>query len=1231
MALKTSQGLTRRQFVAIAGMGTAAAFSAGRTWGARELPPEELERWKKSRKYLSDIHTDARMHLGGIGTGNFEIGADGRLTTWQLFNTLRDGFVPFYFAVKAGETAKILQTVGGPDSPTVKSIEMTGDYPVATLRFQDDGLPVGLSLEAFTPWNPLEVDDSSLPVAVFRFRIRNDSDRPQTISLAAMMANPIGYAAIGEMDGVSHSSLGSNVNETFREGAATGLLLRARSGDDPTLDKPVDIFMLEDLFTIPPDPTIDDKNFAATNRRDLAIPPLDRPRDLKVRKFSPGAVRDPARAVIWLEDAPAGVSDALVTEMAALVDRGATLVFSGTEMPLLRAYGTVSEGKPLTGANARPDIVFEDFEKGYEKWTVSGDAFGKAPAHGTWPGQQPVSGFAGSGLVNSFVNGDDGTGRMTGEAFVIDRHFIRFLVGGGHYPTTQIRLVVDGQVVRAKSGNDNERLEPAIWDVKEFAGRTARLEIVDEQKGGWGHINIDEIVFSDSPANGATLQALERLLPLRFSGVESLSPERVQFLDLTLAPSAERATADGLEQFTQRIGEGRVVVLAGRVLDPALTYSARLRQRAYQQLCALAGATYTMTERQSSREPGFGTIALATLAQDATAFVSFENWNDAWEQFSRDGRFSTLREGEASSPTAPGRTSNTALAATVTVPAGGEAEVPFFLAWHYPNKYNAAGESMGCYYATHWPDARMVMRDVAARYGELRDKTMLFRKTFYDSTLPHGLLDCVTANAAIGRHIGVVFRIANGDVYGWEGSNASCPPTCTHVWGYEQSFAHLFPSLEKEMRRIDFTHQQGADGGINNRTEVPSPPHPTGERPFTDGHASCILKAYREALNSADEGFFLEYWPRVRLAMEYLISRDKAANGGTPAGVLQDDQWNTYDEALHGVTTFISGYYLAALRAAEEWARRLGDGQSADEFRSIFQSGQARLIELCWNGEYFQQHLPDYAQRNGEVGPGCMSDQLLGQWWAHQLGLGYILPEEKVKSAMRSIYKYNFKSDLTGWKHWPRAFAGAKDKGLIVCTWPKGGRPANVMLYSDEVWTGMEYQVAAHMVYEGFVDEAFAIVEGARGRYDGVPRPPIQRNPWCEIECGGHYTRAMSSWSLLPALSGFRCDGPRGALSFMPRSTPERFKSFFVATQGWGSMSQTVDGKQQRVRIAVEEGMLRVVNLELEPQVAGSAAVASLEGKKFPLTVTREMARVRVGFGDGVIVRPGSALEITLS
>jgi hypothetical protein len=334
------------------------------------------------------------------------------------------------------------------------------------------------------------------------------------------------------------------------------------------------------------------------------------------------------------------------------------------------------------------------------------------------------------------------------------------------------------------------------------------------------------------------------------------------------------------------------------------------------------------------------------------------------------------------------------------------------------------------------------------------------------------------------------------------------------------------------------------------------------------------------------------------------------------------------------VTTFISGYYLATLRAGEEWARRMGDAATADRFHGVFEKGQKKLIELCWNGEYFQQHLPGYEKRGGEFGPGCLADQLIGQWWAHQLGLGYILPKEMVVAALRSVFKYNFKTDLTGWKHAPRAFAGARDKGLIICTWPKGGRPRGVMLYSDEVWTGVEYQVAAHLIYEGLVEEGFAIVKAARDRYDGIPRPPIQRNPWNEIECGGHYARAMSSWSLLLALSGFEYDGPRQALRFSPRHTPENFRSFFVGPEGWGSLMQKVDSAAQTVELSVKWGQAPLHTLELRPlpNHQPTRVTAVLAGASVPASLVLRDGRALIQFESGGI-RPkaGQDLNVTLT
>jgi uncharacterized protein (DUF608 family) len=1214
------EGLSRREFIEWMGAGAATALAGGTALAAE--PAEALASWKRAlleptspRVYRSAVHTDARMHLGGIGTGNFELGVDGQFTNWQLFNTLRDGHVPLHFAVKIGQSAKLLQTTGGPDWPRVREIEMTGEYPFAVLRFLDPDLPLRLELTAFSPFAPLDMALSSTPLAVLVFKAHNPTSAPQSLSLAALLQNPVGYDGHGvnEWAANRHPNFGGNVNEPLREGPVRGLRFRAVQGAEPTLDRPVRI---------------------VTNVSGLDAPPADRPLQLKLGPITrltqdAKSSRPEERMVVWLEDAPADLSEATLRAARDAVQAGATLVFSGKTQPLLNAYAAAADGQPLVLASTRADVVFEDFERGYAKWQVSGTALGEAPARGTLPNQQRVSGFLGQGLVNTYLDGDDTTGRLTSQPFVIGRRFIRFLVGGGRHATTQMRLVVGGQVVRSIAGKDNERLEPTSWDVREFEGQTAHLEIVDAQKGPWGHVNVDHIEFSDLPANAPALALLEELLPIRPG--RSSQGRGGGLTEFSLREGAVSSVTRGQrEVITRSLGAGQVVFVPGAVLEPAQAEFSRARQSAYALLCELAGATYHAPQGLSAKAPGFGTLALAAFGGDTTVRVAFENWDEAWRHFAEKGCFAELELATANAPTSPGRTVNGAVGTTRVVPPGATVEVPFLLTWHYPNKYNAVGTWMGCHYTTQWTDAAAAMQAAAANLESWRAKTELFRRTFYDSTLPYWLLDCLTANAAIIRHIGVVFRIANADTYGWEGSNGCCQPTCTHVWGYEQTLARLFPELERDMRRIDFRHQQRPDGGVNNRTDVPSPPRPTGEHPFADGHASSVLKAYREALHAADDSFFKAYWPSVKRAVEYLIARDAKAAGGEPRGILEDDQWNTYDQALHGVTTFISGYYLAALRAGEEWARRLGERDTAERFHRVFERGRHKLMELCWNGEYFQQHLPGYEKMPGEVGPGCMSDQLIGQWWAHQLGLGYLWPREQVVSALRAIFKYNWKGDLTGWKHMPRAFAGGRDKGLIICTWPKGGRPPHVMLYSDEVWTGIEYQVAAHLIYEGLIEEGFAIVKAARDRYDGVPRRPIPRNPWNEIECGGHYARAMSSWSLLLALSGWEYDGLRQTLRCAPRHTPDQFRAFFCGPEGWGRLRQTRTDARQRNEFILAAGRLSVSELRLSSPAAPQRVSASVNGEPCRVSFTANGSEVRINLAEPLVLREGQTLAIEL-
>jgi len=158
--------------------------------------------------------------------------------------------------------------------------------------------------------------------------------------------------------------------------------------------------------------------------------------------------------------------------------------------------GAVSSGL----ADESKDIVIADFEgNDYGQWRATGDAFGVGPAHGTMP-QGNIEGFVSKGLVNSFKLGslDDSVGTLTSPDFKIERKFINFLIGGGSYQgRTCLNLLIDGKVARTAAGFCREALESTFWDVGKFAGKAARIEIVDDARGGWGHILVDQIVQTD--------------------------------------------------------------------------------------------------------------------------------------------------------------------------------------------------------------------------------------------------------------------------------------------------------------------------------------------------------------------------------------------------------------------------------------------------------------------------------------------------------------------------------------------------------------------------------------------------------------------------------------------------------------------------------------------------------------------------------------------------------------
>ena len=195
----------------------------------------------------------------------------------------------------------------------------------------------------------------------------------------------------------------------------------------------------------------------------------------------------------------------------------------------------------------------------------------------------------------------------------------------------------------------------------------------------------------------------------------------------------------------------------------------------------------------------------------------------------------------------------------------------------------------------------------------------------------------------------------------------------------------------------------------------------------------------------------------------------------------------------------------------------------------------------------------------------------------------------------------------------------------MLCSWPHGKRPALPFVYSDEVWTGIEYQVAAHLIYEGLVMEGLAITKAVRDRYDGE-----RRNPWNEFECGSHYARALASWSLLTALSGYAWSAPEPRLSFAPRMIAEDFRVFFTTGSGWGMFAQRLREGGATAAIDVLFGTLDLRTLAIGPVALSpqTRVAAAIGGTSVPAQVADPHGVVV--FGEVVRIQQGDRLEITL-
>jgi len=658
---------------------------------------------------------------------------------------------------------------------------------------------------------------------------------------------------------------------------------------------------------------------------------------------------------------------------------------------------------------------------------------------------------------------------------------------------------------------------------------------------------------------------------------------------------------------------------------------------------------------QRSRK--WGSMVLATLAPDSFVWREWRQGRGGSPSLDRFWR--EIAESKKLPRSLQGGSNTGSVGARCSLKPGESIEVPFLLAWHFPNYVHGTHDwgdeardkeppQWKNWYATKWADAWEVARYTAKHLARLRKGTKSFRDALFSSSLPSHVLDAVSSQLSVLKSP-TCLRLEDGTFYGFEGCSDTvgcCEGSCTHVWNYAQALPYLFPKLQCSIRNAEYANSLLSDGFMCFR--MPLPLRTKGKRdyhPAADGQMGTVIQVYRDWQISGDDEWLARTWPRAKKALAFAWRYWDADRDG----VMEGMQHNTYDIEYHGANTMMGSLYLAALEAGARMASYVGDKETAAEYRDLAERGAAWSDSHLFNGEYYEQRVNPKAreawparqkrlsERTGDddlfawpkfqYGKGCLSDQLIGQWYAEMLGLGYLYRKGHVRKALRAIFQHNWRADLSDHAGVFRLYALNDEAGLVIATWPRGGRPGVPTLYADEVWCGIEYQVASHLIYEGFVEEGLSIVKGVRDRHTGE-----QRNPWNEFECGHHYARSMASYAVLLALSGFSYSAPGRRIGFAPRVSTSDFRTFFSVGSGWGTYRQTVRAPEARLSLRVEAGDLTVEQIETSIVMNRSTAPTVRIGNRSVNSAVRlRRGGAAITFESPVTVGAGETLSIRLS
>ena len=515
-----------------------------------------------------------------------------------------------------------------------------------------------------------------------------------------------------------------------------------------------------------------------------------------------------------------------------------------------------------------------------------------------------------------------------------------------------------------------------------------------------------------------------------------------------------------------------------------------------------------------------------------------------------------VRNLSAEDPHSPLSWGSSALASSLHLQPGEKAEIRFTLSWFFPHHLTVDGNFMGHMYSNWFQDAAAVNSFLCSSYTRHLAATENFAHTLSDTSLGDAL--AFSWSSQLSSLVTNTWWIKDGSYAIWEGLGC-CGLSTTDV-DYDGSFpiVALFPELKLSQMKQIITFQ-------NDLGQVPhnyaSDLHRVDQGFMrVDMNPQFVMMVCRDYLWTGDRGYLASMWPHLVRAMAFTDSLD-TNNDALPdrdTGLQTYDQWR-----MRGTPSYVASLWIGALRAAIHIANELGKYEEARQWSAKLSRASANFDKLLFNGEYYSLWV-DGPTRD-EL---CMTDQVSGEWFSHLIGLPVTISSQNLSRAMESVFKFNFNPEF----------------GLHNCTGPKGGPSLLALnnLQAGGLWTGIEFAFASMLMDHGRFADGVKIVEAIHLRYLRAGQP------WNHIECGGHYSRAMSSWATMLAATGFKPDLPNNTLELAPKA-PGRFHAPWFTSAAYGTIHRA--GRTTSIRCV--SGKLELKQLKTLP----GAKSVSLNGR----------------------------------